>query len=460
MRDQLANISPLDGRYGNKVDEIRLFFTEMSLIKFRVLTEIEWFIFISNKLKLKGTKVWKPAELKELRNIYMSIDLQEGNKVKEIEKETNHDVKAVEYYIKQKFKGTKFENFGEFVHFACTSEDINNISYSLMIKGTVTQVLNPILVSLTEMIYKLGVANKNVAMMSRTHGQTASPTTMGKELINVVARLESQISQIISVKIKGKINGAVGNFNAHSVAYPKIKWNEVSKKFVQELGLEHNAYTTQIEPHDYNAELFDAIKRLNTILIDFNRDIWSYISLGYFKQKTKKGEVGSSTMPHKVNPIDFENSEGNLGLANAMLTFLSEKLPISRWQRDLTDSTVQRNMGVALGYCLLAYKNCAAGLMKLERNDKRINNDIDDAWELLAEPIQTIMRKYKIDGAYEKLKDLTRGKAINKQKISKFIDNLKIPAEEKKRLKTLTPSKYIGLAVQLVEEYEPKTFKK
>ncbi|MBD3328771.1 adenylosuccinate lyase [Candidatus Peregrinibacteria bacterium] len=458
MRDPLVNISPLDGRYGNKVEEIRLFLTELSLIKFRVLTEIEWFIYISNKLKLKGAKVWKPTELKELRNIYMALDLEEGNRIKEIEKETNHDVKAVEYYIKQKFKNTKFEKYGEFVHFACTSEDINNISYSLMIKGAVEQVLNPVMVSLTEMVYKLGLANKNVAMMSRTHGQTASPTTMGKELINVVARLEAQLSQIFNVKMKGKINGAVGNFNAHSVAYPKIDWSQASKNFVQGLGLEHNAYTTQIEPHDYNAELFDAIKRFNTVLIDFNRDVWSYISLGYFKQKTKKGEVGSSTMPHKVNPIDFENSEGNLGLANALLSFLSEKLPISRWQRDLTDSTVQRNIGVALGYCLLAYKNCAAGLMKLERNDKRINKDIDGAWELLAEPIQTIMRKHKIEGAYEKLKNLTRGKVINKQKIAKFIDKLKIPADEKKRLKNLTPSKYIGLASQLVDDYEPKMF--
>lgn len=453
MRDPIFNISPLDGRYDQKVEALRQYFSEAALIRYRVFVEIEWFIFLCNDLKLTGTRVWKPKELTQLRSIYEYLDAVGANRVKEIEKTTNHDVKAVEYYIKENLKGSSFEPYFEFIHFACTSEDINNLSYALMIRDGLDGEVIPVLSGILQELANLAKKYKGVPMMARTHGQPATPTTLGKEFVNVLARLNEQMFSLKNLKIFGKINGAVGNFNAHAVAYPKVKWIEASKKFIQGLGLEPNLYTTQIEPHDYMAEIFDAARRTNTILIDLNRDIWTYISLGYFKQKLKAGEVGSSTMPHKVNPIDFENSEGNLGLANALLGYFSEKLPISRMQRDLTDSTTLRNIGSAFAYSVLAYKNCMQGLNKLELNKEIIQKELDNAWELLAEPIQTVMRRYKIEKPYEKLKELTRGKTVNKQTISKFIDSLKIPAAEKKRLKTLTPSKYIGLATELVDSY-------
>lgn len=457
MLDPVISISPLDGRYSDKVNELRSFFSEAALIRYRIVVEIEWFIFLCNKLKLPGTKVWTAKELKELRSIYEYFDIVNANRVKEIEKTTNHDVKAVEYFIKEEFKGSAFEKYSEFVHFGCTSEDINNLSYALMLNSFLYEVMEPIVTGLAEYMYQMALRLKSVPMMARTHGQPASPTTVGKEIINYVARLERQIEITQNcVQIFGKMNGAVGNYNAHVVAYPKVDWQEASKKFIQELGLQQNPYTTQIEPHDYMAEIFDGIRRINVILIDFNRDIWTYISLGYFKQKTKKGEVGSSTMPHKVNPIDFENSEGNLGLANTIFDHLSNKLPISRMQRDLTDSTVQRNVGTAFAYSILAYKSCIKGMQKLEINKAKITQDLASAWELMAEPIQTVMRRYKVEHAYEQLKELTRGKSVTKAKVHKFISGLKIPANEKKRLKSLTPIKYIGLAEKLTESYKPK----
>jgi len=459
MRDPVTNISPLDGRYGSKVEELRPYFSEWALMKYRVLVEVEWFVFLCNSLKLKGTKVLKPMELKEIRSLYEFFDDVNANRVKAIEKTTNHDVKAIEYFIKENLKDSSLEPYLEYVHFACTSEDINNLSYSLMLKDALATVVEPLATGVMEVVYALARKNKAVPMMSRTHGQPATPTTLGKEFVNFLARLEHQFATLKSVQIMGKINGAVGNFNAHAVAYPEVKWMEASKKFVQQLGLTANLYTTQIENHDYMAEIFDAMKRFNNVLMDMNRDMWTYISLGYFKQKLKEGEVGSSTMPHKVNPIDFENSEGNLGIANALLEHFSAKLPISRMQRDLTDSTVQRNIGLAIGYSVLSYKNCIQGMQKLELNKAALEEDLENNYELLAEPIQTVMRRYGIEGAYEQLKALTRGKKINQATISKFVDNLKLPPNEKKKLKSLTPAKYIGLAVELVDSYKPQFLK-
>jgi len=459
MRDPLDNISPLDGRYGQKVDELRQYFSEASLMKHRLIVEVEWFIFLCNTVKLDGTLVLKSPLIKELRSIYEYFDLVDAKRVKEIEKITNHDVKAIEYFMKEKLKDSATTSYLEFIHFGCTSEDINNLSYALMLKGAMEKVMFPVMTGAVEFGFELAKKYKNVAMMSRTHGQPATPTTMGKELVNFVARMERQLAGLMQIKPMGKMNGAVGNFNAHLVAYPKVKWAELSTTFVQDLGLEVNMYTTQIEPHDYDAEMFDAIRRFNTVLLDMNRDIWSYVSIGYFKQQLKEGEVGSSTMPHKVNPIDFENSEGNLGLANAILGHLSEKLPLSRWQRDLTDSTVMRNIGSALAYSLLAYKNCIQGLHKLELNNEALDEDLNVNWELLAEPIQMVMRKHGVKNAYEHLKALTRGKSVNKKIVHKFIDGLDIPADDKKRLKSLTPSKYIGLAAILVDSYNPDFLK-
>jgi len=452
----INNISPLDGRYAGKVDELREFFSEAALMRYRVLVEVEWFIFLCNKLKLKGTKVWRARDLKEIRSIYENFDEVNANRIKQIEKVTNHDVKAVEYFIKENLKGSAFDRYLEFIHFGCTSEDINNLAYAMMIRDGMQKVVLPLMTGLEEHIFQLAKKHKSVAMMARTHGQPASPTTLGKELINFLARLERQLYEVRRVRGQGKMNGAVGNYNAHIVAYPKVKWQQASKIFVQSLGLEQNAYTTQIEPHDFLAELFDGMRRFNAVLLDFNRDMWTYISLGYFKQRVRKGEVGSSTMPHKVNPIDFENSEGNLGLANALFGHLAEKLPLSRLQRDLSDSTVMRNIGTAIAYSALAYKSCIQGMQKLELNKERINADLKNEWALMAEPIQTVMRKYKIENAYEQLKSLTRGKQVTKARVHKFIGSLKIPATEKKRLKLLTPSKYIGLATELVDSYKPK----
>jgi len=455
MRDPVNNISPLDGRYGSKVEDLRVYFSESALMKYRVMVEVEWFIFLCNDLKLKGTKKWQPTELQELRGIYEYFDAVCANRVKAIEKVTNHDVKAIEYFIRENLKESAFEPYLEFIHFGCTSEDINNLAYGLMLKGALKNVVVPVLTGLAEKIHELSLRYADVAMLARTHGQPASPTTLGKELINFLVRLEGQTVALSGIGVLGKMNGAVGNYNAHLVAYPEVKWLEASKKFIQALGLEVTMYTTQIEPHDFYAEIFDAMRRINTIIIGMDRDVWTYISMGYFKQKLKKGEVGSSTMPHKVNPIDFENSEGNLGVANALLSHFSEKLPLSRLQRDLTDSTVIRNIGSAIGYSILAYKNCIQGLGKLELNKAVIKADLDNNWELMAEPIQTVLRKYKVKGAYEKLKELTRGKKISKAIIGRFISSLQIPEAEKKRLKDLTPSKYIGLASSLVAGYKP-----
>jgi adenylosuccinate lyase len=455
MSDPVNNISPLDGRYGSKVEDLRPYFSESALMKYRVKVEVEWFIFLCNEVKLKGTRVWQPTELQELRGIYEYFDAVSANRVKAIEKTTNHDVKAIEYFIKENLKESAFEPYLEFIHFGCTSEDINNLSYALMLKGAIDGVALPVLYGLEEKIHELAMRYADIPMMARTHGQPASPTTLGKELINFLARVERQAEGLSEIEVMGKINGAVGNYNAHIVAYPNIDWLDVSKKFVQKLGLKATTYTTQIEPHDFYAEIFDAFRRLNTIIIDMDRDIWTYISMGYFKQRLKKGEVGSSTMPHKVNPIDFENSEGNLGMANAMFGHFSEKLPVSRMQRDLTDSTVMRNIGSAIGYSLLAYKNCIQGLGKLELNKAALKADLDDNWELMAEPIQTVLRKYKVTGAYEKLKDLTRGKTVTKAVMARFITGLPIPEAEKKKLKELSPSKYIGLASKLVAAYKP-----
>ncbi|MFC1809917.1 adenylosuccinate lyase [Patescibacteria group bacterium] len=454
MLDPLFALSPIDGRYTDKVDELRGYFSEAALQRYRIVVEVEWFIYLCNKLKLPGTKVLTPLQVKDLQELYNTFDLVAAQRIKDIEKTTNHDVKAVEYYIKETMKGSGLEKYFEFIHFACTSEDINNTAYALMVQTAVDDEMVPLLTGVMTKMHELAGKYKGAAMLSRTHGQPASPTTMGKEFINVVDRLKKQLGSLMIVRIRAKFNGAVGNYNAHSVAYPKIDWPQVNQKFVESLGLEFAPYSTQIECHDYMAEIFDAMKRINTILLDFNRDIWTYISLGFFKQTTKKGEIGSSAMPHKVNPIDFENSEGNLGMANAMFEHFSSKLPIARMQRDLTDSTVQRNIGVAFGYSMIAYRSTIKGLGKLQINLKALKDDLKNAWEVLAEPIQTVMRRYKLENPYEKLKELTRGKAIGKTEITKFLNKSGLPKREIERLKKLTPEKYVGMAEKLVEDFK------
>lgn len=458
MRDPLLNISPLDGRYEKKTEELRPFFSESALMRYRLLVEIEWFIFLSNHLKLKGTKIWKTGQIKEIRSLYEYFDTVNAHRIKTLEEQTNHDVKALEYFIKENLKGSDFEPYLEFIHFGCTSEDINNLAYALMLKDSLHKVILPVLHGVYQLLVEYGKKYRGVAMVSRTHGQPATPTTFGKEWINFAARLEKPLKNLEHFSFQGKINGAVGNYNAHLVAYPAVDWISAGKEFIESLGLTANLYTTQIEPHDFLAEIFDILKRINTILIGLNRDIWTYISIGYLKQKPKKEEIGSSTMPHKVNPIDFENSEGNLGLANAFLSYFSEKLPVSRLQRDLTDSTTLRNIGCSMGYSVLAYKNCIQGLHKLEINRACIQKDLDEAWELLAEPVQMVMRKYAVPHAYEQLKTLTRGEKIKAKDMHQFIEKLPLPASEKKRLKNLTPSQYIGLAIELVEKYQPLSY--
>lgn len=423
-------------------------------MRYRLIVEIEWFIFLCNRLKLSGTKVLNSLEMKQLRSIYEAFDLVNAIRVKKIEEETNHDVKSIEYFIKESLKGTSIEPYFEFIHFACTSEDITNLAYALMVKQFSDQEYFPIVSGLIEKLYGMAKKYKSVSMLSRTHGQPATPTTVGKEFINYVARLNRQLALLGKTAIRGKINGATGNFSAHVAAYPKVDWMKASTDFVNALGFECNLYTIQIEPHDWISEGCDGVRRINNIMIDFDRDIWQYISFGYFKQNTKKGEVGSSTMPHKVNPIDFENSEGNLGVANSLLSHFSDKLLVSRMQRDLTDSTVLRNLGSAFAYSILAYKSALRGLDKLELNKKVVQDDLKDKWELLAEPIQTVMRKHKVTGAYEKLKDLTRGKDVTKSDVQKFINGLDIPKAEKSRLLKLTPETYIGLATDLVDYYK------
>ena len=448
----LSALSPLDGRYAAKVAALRPLLSEFGLMHRRVQVEIEWFIALSDA----GLPEFAPlseAARGYLRGLVARFCEADAQAIKDIEKTTNHDVKAVEYWIKQRFANhPELEKAGEFVHFACTSEDINNTSHGLMLKAAREQVILPTIDALIGTLSGMAHQFAEIPMLSRTHGQTASPTTVGKEVANVVARLANARERIAEVKLLAKMNGAVGNYNAHLSAYPEKDWEAFSQSVIEnQLGLTFNPYTIQIEPHDYMAELFDAVTRTNTILIDWSRDVWGYISLGYFKQKTKAGEIGSSTMPHKVNPIDFENAEGNLGLANAVLTHLSQKLPISRWQRDLTDSTVLRNMGVALGYALLAYDSLARGLGKLEVNPQALADDLDASWEVLAEPIQTVMRRYALPNPYERLKELTRGKAITKESIQAFIETLELPEDEKARLRAMTPGNYIGKAIELAQ---------
>ncbi len=450
MSSNILAISPLDGRYSAKVEVLSPIVSEFGLIKYRVQVEIEWLKFLFSKEEFNLPKL-SVLELNLLDNIITDFNQADALRVKEIEATTNHDVKAVEYLIKEKIADNELLNkYREFIHFACTSEDINNTSYALMLKELKEQIILPELTQLNNLVVQLADDYKNIAMMCRTHGQPATPSTMGKEFYNVAYRLKRQLKQLMAQEILAKINGAVGNYNAHLVAYPNVQWDKLAQEFIeQSLGLTFNPFTTQIEPHDYQAEIYDNLRRINTILIDFSRDLWSYISINYFKQKVKAGETGSSTMPHKVNPIDFENAEGNLGLANALLTHLSEKLPISRWQRDLTDSTVQRNIGVAFGYTLLGLNSLTKGLGKLEINHAAIALDLDNNWELLAEPIQTVMRKCGMANAYEKLKDLTRGKKVDADGIQQFITGLDLPEDEKVKLSLLTPANYIGLADKL-----------
>jgi len=449
MLSPLTAISPIDGRYGSKVAPLREIFSEYGLIKYRVLVEVRWLQCLAGHPDIAEVPALSAEANALLDGLVDNFSEQDAQRIKDIEKTTNHDVKAVEYFIKERIAGNpELQSVSEFVHFACTSEDINNTSHGLMLRAGRDQVLLPAATRIADTLADMAVAFADVPMMSRTHGQTASPTTVGKELANVVYRLRRQLDQIRQVELLGKFNGAVGNYNAHLSAYPNIDWQSNAKAFVESLGLTWNPYTTQIEPHDCIAELFDAIVRLNTILIDFNRDVWGYISLGYFKQKTVAGEVGSSTMPHKVNPIDFENAEGNLGLASAIFTHLAQKLPISRWQRDLTDSTVLRNMGVGFGYCQIALEAMQKGLGKLELNQQRLAEDLDDAWEVLAEPVQTVMRRYHIDQPYEKLKELTRGQGITREKMQNFIESLAIPEQAKSELRALTPATYTGNAAE------------
>ena len=449
----LNALSPLDGRYQTKLDPLRACFSEYALIRHRMLVEVEWLKALAAEPALKEIAPFSAHTLKELDTAIASFGETEAAQVKAIEVRTNHDVKALEYWLKERFDGnSEIRAVSEFIHFACTSEDINNLSHGLMLKAARDSVMTPMLDQLLTRLTELANQLADAPMLSHTHGQPASPTTLGKEIANVVYRLRRQRKQLIEGEILGKINGAVGNFNAHLSAYPDFDWESFAQKFVTGLGLTYNPYTIQIEPHDYMAELYDALARINTILIDMDRDIWGYISMGYFKQKVKEGEVGSSTMPHKVNPIDFENSEGNLGLANAVLRHLAEKLPISRWQRDLTDSTVLRNMGVALGYTLLGYDSCLKGLNKLEANPAQLAADLDNNWEVLAEPIQTVMRRYGVENPYEQLKALTRGKGgINKESLHAFIRELKIPETAKQALLEMTPASYIGKAAELAK---------
>ena len=445
--NSLMAISPLDGRYKSKCADLSPYFSEFALMRYRVLVEVKWLQKLSEHDQIDDLQVISDRGLQYLDDLIENFSISDARRIKEIEATTNHDVKAVEYFIKEKFEdNAELNDQLEFVHFACTSEDINNLAYALMLRDGREKVVLDQMREIESTLAQLAKKFASQPLLCRTHGQPASPSTVGKEFANVVHRLRRQISQIESNEILGKINGAVGNYNAHFSAYPDIDWQSNAQDFVESLGLSWNPYTTQIEPHDYIAELFSAVGRFNTILIDFDRDIWAYISLGYFKQKTVAGEVGSSTMPHKVNPIDFENSEGNLGIANAMMAHLAEKLPISRWQRDLTDSTVLRNIGTGLAHSLIAYRATLKGISKLELNATVIDRDIDACWEILAEPIQTVMRRYRIEKPYEKLKELTRGKQIDKQSVQEFVESLSIPEKAKQELLELSPRTYLGNA--------------
>ncbi len=451
----LTALSPLDGRYAAKVAPLRSLFSEYALIRFRVLVEIEWLKALAAERGIGEVPAFSAQTIAQLDKLAAGFSEEDGARVKAIESQTNHDVKAIEYFLKERLAGNEeVARVAEFIHFACTSEDINNLCHALMLERARKDVMLPALDLVTAKVAALAHDLADAPMLSHTHGQPASPTTLGKEMANVAYRLKRARERVAAVSLLGKANGAVGNYNAHLAAYPQVDWQAFSRRFVTGLGLEFNEYTIQIEPHDAVAELFDAYARANTILVDFNRDVWGYISLGYFRQRLKAGEVGSSTMPHKVNPIDFENSEGNLGIANALLKHMSEKLPVSRWQRDLTDSTVLRNMGVALGHTLLAYDSCLRGLDKLEANRERLTADLDDNWEVLAEPIQTVMRRYGVAGAYEQLKELTRGKeGITRESLEAFIRGLTgIPEEERQRLLAMTPSTYVGIAADLARK--------
>ncbi|WFP51731.1 adenylosuccinate lyase [Methylomonas sp. EFPC3] len=448
----LTAISPIDGRYASKVDALRPIFSEYGLIRYRVEVEVRWLQALAAEAKISEVPALSAEANRVLDNIVSNFSQADAQAVKDIEKTTNHDVKAVEYFLKEKVKGNaELHAINEFFHFACTSEDINNLSYALMLKEGRGLVLAEIDATIAA-IKQLALASAEQPMLSRTHGQSATPTTVGKEMANVVARMQRQREQLAKVELLGKINGAVGNYNAHSVAYPEVDWPQFAQNFVESLGLTFNPYTIQIEPHDYMAEFFHALSRFNTILLDFDRDVWGYISLGYFKQKTVAGEVGSSTMPHKVNPIDFENSEGNLGLANAIFGFLADKLPVSRWQRDLTDSTVLRNIGVGIAHTSIAIQSTLKGISKLELNPATLDQDLDMNWEVLAEPIQTVMRRYGIEKPYEKLKELTRGQRVTGDGMRAFVEKLEIPTDAKAELLALTPHSYTGYATALAKK--------
>ncbi len=449
----LKALSPADGRYADKVSKLRDVFSEYGLIRFRVLVEVRWLQWLAD---VPGVEEIGPVSsvMKDVvNNIVDDFSLDDAERVKAIEAKTNHDVKAVEYFIREKLgDGPETQPLKDFLHFGCTSEDINNLSYALMLRAARSDALLPAMRDLRTRLKNMARAHADVAMLSRTHGQTASPTTLGKELANVCARLERAEQRFAAVAILGKFNGAVGNYNAHVVAYPELDWRTISREFIESLGLDANPYTTQIEPHDWTAEYCHALARYNTILIDFARDVWGYISLGYFRQKVARDEVGSSTMPHKVNPIDFENAEGNLGMANALFGHFAEKLPISRWQRDLTDSTVQRNLGVAAGYLMIALQSLLKGVGKLQVNETAIREDVAGAWEVLAEAVQTVMRRYGVPNPYEKLKALTRGQSVTQDVMRDFIGTLDIPDGEKQRLLELTPETYVGIAAQLARD--------
>lgn len=451
----LSAISPVDGRYGSKTKALRPIFSEFGLIKYRVTVEVRWLQKLAAQADIAEVPAFSDEANAVLDAIVANFSEEDAMRVKTIEATTNHDVKAVEYFLKEKIAdNAELNAVTEFIHFACTSEDINNLSHGLMLTEARDTVVLPIIDEILAAVKNLAFDYQTIPMMARTHGQPASPTTMGKEMANVYVRLKRQREQIAAVEMLGKINGAVGNYNAHLSAYPNVDWHTFSNEFVTSLGLTWNAFTTQIEPHDYIAELFDAVARFNTILIDFDRDVWGYIALGHFKQKTIAGEIGSSTMPHKVNPIDFENSEGNLGIANALFAHLAQKLPVSRWQRDLTDSTVLRNLGVGFGHALIAYAATLKGISKLQVNEQSLLNELDQNWELLAEPIQTVMRRYGIEKPYEKLKELTRGKRVNAEIMAEFIENLALPEAAKADLKAMTPASYIGQAVAFIAELD------
>lgn len=447
MFDPLLTISPLDGRYAEKLANLKNYFSEMALIRYRIAVEVEWFIYLCNELKLKNTRRLSSNEVNNLRSIYQGLSINDAKKIKNLEKTTNHDVKAVEYFLQEKMKKLK----SPFLHFGCTSEDINNIAYAFMMRDFLQNEFIPLLETLIQELNKKAKAYKSIAMLSRTHGQPASPTTMGKECINFVNRLNRQCTQLKKIHITAKMNGATGNWNAHALAYPEVDWIETSKQFLEQCEFEANLSTTQIEPHDNLAEIFHILQRINTIILNFDRDMWSYISMGYYKQSVKKGEVGSSTMPHKVNPIDFENSEGNLGVANALIQHCAEKLTVSRLQRDLSDSTVMRNIGVIFGHIALAIQSTLKGLSKVEIDEEKLKSDLEDHWEVLTEGIQTILRKNGRENAYELMKNFSRGKKCRKEELQTFIKELKLPKTEEEKLLKLTPHTYTGLATKLVD---------